>query len=79
MNRLHLSPEQCRMARAGLELSRAKLSAISGVAAATISDFERGNRCTYARTVHDLRAALERAGAVFLDNSVSVEGGIDHA
>ena len=69
-----MSPEQCRMARAGLNWSRAELTRQSGVAEATIAGFEGESRSTYPRTVRDLRTALEIGGAVFSENGVSIEG-----
>ena len=36
--------------------------------APTVADFERGNRSTYARTLRDVREALERGGIEFLDS-----------
>ena len=68
-----LTPKQCRMARAGLEWSRAELSKRSGVAQATIAEFEKGSRQSYPRTVRDLRKALEMGGAAFTSNGVAVE------
>ena len=47
--------------------SQRYLSETSGVAKATIVDFETGSRRPHARTLRDLREVLERAGVEFLD------------
>ena len=70
-----VTPEQCRMARAGLNWSRAELARQSGVAEATIAGFESETRSTYPRTVRDLQAALVKGGAVFNGDGVSIKGG----
>ena len=59
-------PEQCRAARALLGWSQDQLEAASSVAKKTIADFERGARSPYARTLVDVRAALETAGVEFI-------------
>ena len=51
---LTITPEQCRMARAGLKWSQAELSRRSGVAPSTIAAFEKGLRTPYPRTIRDL-------------------------
>ena len=58
---------QCKMARVGANLSRAKLAELSGVSVATLADFEAGKRDSYDRTVRDIKTALEDLGATFLD------------
>ena len=62
-----ISPEQCRMARAALGLSREGLAKAAGVASATLADFERGKRSPYERTLRDVQAALEVAGVEFIE------------
>ena len=62
-----ISPLQCRGARAILNLSRADLADLSGVAAATIGTFETESAETRANIISRLRTALEGAGAEFLD------------
>jgi transcriptional regulator with XRE-family HTH domain len=61
-----MTPEQCRAARALLGWSQADLEAASRVAKATIANFERGASTPFARTLDDIREALEAAGVVFL-------------
>ena len=67
-----ISPEQCRMARAGLQWSQAQLSIRSGVAPATIAAFEKGMRSPYPRTVRDLETALKSAGVKFVNGGACV-------
>lgn len=67
-----ISPEQCRMARAGLQWSQAELSRRSGVAPATIAAFEKGIRSPYPRTVRDLETALKSAGVRFFNGGACV-------
>ncbi len=62
-----ISAKQCRAARALLGWSQRELAEVSGVAKATIVDFETSSRRTHVRTVKDLRDVLERAGVEFLD------------
>lgn len=70
-----ISPLQCRGARAILNLSRADLSEISGVAAATIGTFETESAETRANIISRLRTALESEGAEFLDtDGVKLKG-----
>ena len=63
---MQLTPIQCRMARAGVNLSRAKLANLAGVSAATLADFEAGKRDSYDRTVRDIQVVLEGLGVTFL-------------
>ena len=69
---MSISPEQCRMARAGLNWSQADLSRRSGVASATIAGFEKGRRTPYPRTIRDLKVVFEAAGVGFENGSVSI-------
>ncbi|HAG46677.1 MAG: hypothetical protein CBB62_10315 [Micavibrio sp. TMED2] len=66
-NAMTLTPTQCKMARAGANLSRTKLAELSGVSVATLADFEAGKRASYDRTLKDIQTALEDLGATFLD------------
>lgn len=72
---MSILPEQCRAARAILGISQDQLAEASKVAKATIANFELGKRMPYERTLHDIQAALEVAGVVFLEPGVSRGGG----
>src|ERR1700685_988001 len=62
---MSFTPAQCRAARALLGWSQAELSEASGVATKTIADFEREDRSPYARTLNDIKEALEIAAIEF--------------
>ena len=62
-----LTSEQCRAARALLDWGRSTLCERAEVAPGTLSDLERGKRAIRARTLRDIRAALEAAGVEFID------------
>jgi transcriptional regulator with XRE-family HTH domain len=59
---MSFSAAQCRAARALIGWSQDDLSVASKVAKATIANFELGKRQPYARTLADLREALESVG-----------------
>jgi ribosome-binding protein aMBF1 (putative translation factor) len=61
---MSITPAQCRAARGLLGWSQSNLSAASKTATKTIADFERG-----ARTLEDVRGALESAGVVFIEKN----------
>jgi transcriptional regulator with XRE-family HTH domain len=64
-----ISPEQCRMARAGLGLTAGLVAERAQVSKVTLSDFEKGKRSTHPRTVAAIRAALEKAGVEFIEDN----------
>ncbi|WP_210270057.1 helix-turn-helix domain-containing protein [Aureimonas mangrovi] len=59
-------PVQSKMARAALGLGVRELAARAGVSPDTVARLERGEELK-ASTVASIRAALERAGAVFIE------------
>ncbi len=66
---------QCRMARAGLQISNAELASASGVGVNTISRFEKGGDAR-ASSIEAIQSALEARGASFLAaGQVSLSGG----
>lgn len=71
---MSLLPAQCRAARALLNWSQNDLVARSGVAQATVANFERGASIPYPRTLRDIRESLEKAGVAFLDAEKEVWG-----
>jgi transcriptional regulator with XRE-family HTH domain len=64
-----LTPHQSRGARAMLGWSREHLASQSGVANATLADFEAGKRTPYNRTLADVRRALEEGGIEFISEN----------
>ena len=69
-----ISSGQCRAGRALLGWSQDDLERESKVAKKTIADFERAARQPYARTLADIRDALEGGGVVFIDENGEGEG-----
>ena len=66
-----MSPEQCRMARAALQIGVRDLATLAKVAPSTVSRFEAGEELKE-RTIDAMCAALEKAGVEFLDNGQGV-------
>ena len=64
-----MSPEQCRAARAILNLEQSDVAARAGIARATLIDYEKGQRVPRTKTIAAVRAALEAAGVEFLDEN----------
>lgn len=64
---MSITPDQCRAARALVNLSQQGLAAASGVSLRTISHFEKGERTPIPANMRALRSALEAAGVVFID------------
>ncbi len=63
-----MTPEQCRMARAALNLGVRELATAANVSTNTITRLERGETL-YPRTVDAIRAALEAAGVEFIQEN----------
>jgi transcriptional regulator with XRE-family HTH domain len=61
-----MTPEQCRMARAALNMSAADLASVAGVGYATVARFETG-AIVKPESVAAMRSALEKAGIHFWD------------
>jgi transcriptional regulator with XRE-family HTH domain len=66
-------PAQCRMARAALQLGVRELAEAAKVSTNTLTRFERGEELKE-RTVDAIRAALEAAGVIFLENGDTATG-----
>jgi transcriptional regulator with XRE-family HTH domain len=61
-----ITAQQIKAARAWLDISQDDLAAKTGVTRRAIQDFENGKRVPQARTLRDLRNALEQSGIEFL-------------
>ncbi|MCA1971592.1 MAG: helix-turn-helix transcriptional regulator [Caenispirillum sp.] len=55
--------------------TRQQLAEQAKVGAATLADFEAGKRQPYARTLADIRRALEAGGVVFIPEGQPSSGG----
>jgi DNA-binding transcriptional regulator YiaG len=69
-----MTPEQCRAARAWLDLSQDDLAAAAHVSQSTVRDFEKGRRVPVANNLAAIRTALEARGIGFVgtvDNDAS--------
>lgn len=64
-----LTPAQCRMARAALEIGVRDLAKLAGVSAMTVTRFENGHSDGYPATLEKIRAAFEGAGVIFVDEN----------
>lgn len=60
---------QCRAARALVQITREKLASLSGVNSDIIEQFERRLAKPSNEQIAQLRAALERLGAQFIDEN----------
>lgn len=60
-----LTKEQCRMARAALDIGVRELAALAKVSPNTITRFERGE-ALQPRTVETIKSALEKEGVEFI-------------
>ncbi|WP_158811449.1 helix-turn-helix transcriptional regulator [Beijerinckia sp. L45] len=68
-----MSPEHCRMARAGLDISQQKLAEAAGVSLSTIKDFESGKRSPMMNNLVAMHKALESFGVIFVQNGVLLD------
>lgn len=69
-----ISPGQCRAARALLGWTQKQLEERSRVTQKTITDFERGVRQPFPRTLDDIVQAFEEAGMRFIAPQDGVNG-----
>ena len=70
------TPEQIRMARAGLGVSVRELAEMSDVAESTILRFESGKGGMQTGTLARLRTALEAEGVIFIEADDAIGPGV---
>ena len=70
------SPTLCRAARALLGWSQWDLAELAGVGRSTVADFERASRTPTPENRATLRAALERAGVIFIERDGEAGPGV---
>lgn len=63
---LEMTPDQCRAARAMLNIEQSDVADRAGIARATIIDFEKGQRVPRKSTLEAIRKALEASGIEFI-------------
>lgn len=73
-NTMIMLPEQCRAARALLDITQIELAKAAETGNKTIADFEGMKRNLHATTVRALKNALEAAGIEFLDTEGKYPG-----
>jgi DNA-binding XRE family transcriptional regulator len=69
-----MTPAQSRAARALLEMNQSTLAQNAGLGLSTVVDFERERRQVSADAVLAMKAALERAGIIFIEKDGAGEG-----
>ena len=66
-----MTPQQCRTARAWLDISQDDLAKAANVSLSTVRDFEKGRRIPIGNNLNAMQAALEGRGISFLPNGVT--------
>lgn len=64
-----IQSSQCRAARAMAEMDQAVLATAAGVSRNVIVDFEKGRRTPTRNNLAAIKAALEAAGVIFVDEN----------
>jgi predicted transcriptional regulator len=66
---MSILPSQCRAARALIDMDQAELARRAVVPRHVIADFENGSVAPSASNLAAIRAALEAAGVIFVDEN----------
>lgn len=64
-----MTPEQCRAARALVDMTQPKLAEAAGLGLSTVVDFERARRSVSSEAIGSIRRALEAAGVAFISQN----------
>jgi transcriptional regulator with XRE-family HTH domain len=64
-----ISAEQCRGARALMNMTQPELASKAGLGLSTVVDFERSRRTVSAEAIKAIRVALEESGIEFIDEN----------
>lgn len=64
-----MTPAQCKAARALLGREQDEIAKAASIARTTLIDFEAGRRVPRATTIAAIRAALEAAGVIFIEEN----------
>jgi transcriptional regulator with XRE-family HTH domain len=65
-----ITPAQCRMARAALNIGVRELAKMAGVAPMTVTRFENSHSGGHAETLRKLQSSLEAAGVEFTNGDM---------
>lgn len=65
-----MTPEQCRAARAWLDISQEDLAKLAKVSLSTVRDFEKGRRTPIENNLNAITMSLESFGIRFEENSI---------
>lgn len=72
---MSLTAEQCRAARAMLNVKQIEIAERANLSESTVRDFEKGRRVPSINNLKALRSAFEEHGLVFLGDGEMAEGG----
>jgi hypothetical protein len=64
-----MTPEQCRAARALVDMTQPNLAEVAGLGLSTVVDFERARRSVSSEAIGSIRRALEAAGVAFISEN----------
>ena len=65
----NITADQCRGARALLDMTQPQLALAAELGLSTVVDFERSRRPVSREAIRAMRTALERAGIEFIDEN----------
>jgi transcriptional regulator with XRE-family HTH domain len=69
LDKLSISPAQCRAARGLVEMDQNSLAAAASVSRGVVIDFEKGRRTPGVNNLAAIRNALEAASVIFVEEN----------